>query len=101
MSIIIDVLRSAGAGEQLVIAAFALVAAFYVFKVVKIGQFAGALVSSAAGYGIVILVGSGIAIAAGWVDPNLGVLSKHVSTVIDAVTGWLADLLAGKLEGML
>lgn len=100
MSFIIDVLRTAGAGEQLIIAAFALIAAFHMFKLIKIGKFVGAVVSSAAGYGIVILVGSGIAIAAGWIDPNLGIVSEHISAVIDAVTGWLGDLLVEKLEGM-
>lgn len=101
MSFIIDVLRSAGAGEQLVIAAFALVAAFYVFKVVKIGKLVGGLVSSAAGYGIVILVGAGLAIALGWVDPNLGRIGQHISTVTDAVANQLGDFIAGKLRGML
>lgn len=101
MSFILDILRSAGLGGDIVLGAMAILVAWYLFKSVKVGKFIGAALASGVGYAMVLLIGAGVAIAAGWIDPNLGRIGQHISTVTDAVANKLADFLAGKLEGML
>lgn len=89
MSAVIDFVRSLGAGQSVVMGVTALLVAWYVFKAVKIGKFVGSLFTSAAGYGIVLLVAGGGVIALGWVDPNIPKASEQVA----AASGWLWDLV--------
>ena len=101
MSFILDILRSAGLGGDIILGAMAILVAWYLFKSVKLGKLVGAALASGVGYAMVLLIGAGVAIAAGWIDPNLGRIGQHVGSVTDAVARWLGDLLADRLEGML
>lgn len=102
MSWLLEALAALGAGQQLMMGAVLFVVAIYLFKPVKIGRIVGNVLSSGVAYGIVILVGGGIAIALGWVDPNVGRMTSQLATGADAVWDaageWVVDQLIGRLE---
>ena len=101
MSWLLEALGALGAGEQVLMGATLLVVGFYLFKAVKIGKVVGDLFSSAAAYAIVVAVGAGIAIALGWVDPNVGAATSQLKTAADAmwsvVGEWMIDQTIGRL----
>ena len=98
MSWLLEVLAALGAGQRLMMGAMLLAGALYLFKAVKIGRIIGDLLSSGAAYAIVVLVGGGIAIGLGWIDPNVSRMMSQVSTgarvVWDAVGEWIIDQTA-------
>ena len=102
MSWLLEALAALGAGQQLMMGAMLFVVAIYLFKAVKVGRIVGSILSSGVAYGIVILVGAGIAIALGWVDPNVGRMTSQLATgadaVWDAIGGWVIDQTIGRLE---
>ena len=101
MSWLLEALGALGAGEQVLMGATLLVVGFYLFKAVKIGKVVGDLFSSAAAYAIVVAVGAGIAIALGWVDPNVGAATSQLRTAVDAVWSvvgeWVIDQTVSRL----
>lgn len=102
MSWLLEALAALGAGQQLMMGAVLFVVAIYLFKAVKIGRIVGSILSSGVAYGIVILVGGGIAIALGWVDPNVDRMASQLATgadaVWDAIGEWVVEQLIGRLE---
>jgi dipeptide/tripeptide permease len=102
MSWLLEALSALGAGQQLVMGATVLVVGFYLFKAVKIGKIIGDGLSSIAGYGIVLSVVGGVAIALGWIDPNVSAMVSQLSTAVDAVWSavgeWVIDQTIGRLE---
>jgi len=103
VSWLLEALAALGAGQQLMMGAMLFVVAIYLFKAVQVGRIVGGILSSGVAYGIVILVGAGIAIALGWVDPNVGRMTSQLTTgadaVWDAIGGWVIDQTIGRLEG--
>ncbi|SFR31160.1 hypothetical protein [Halorubrum sodomense] len=101
MSWLLEALAALGAGQQVLMGATLLVVGFYLFKAVKIGKVVGDLFSSAAGYAIVVAVGAGLAIALGWVDPNVGAATSQLATAVDAVWSvvgeWVIEQTIGRL----
>jgi len=101
MSWLLEALGALGAGQQVVMGATLLIVGFYLFKAVKIGKVVGDLFTSAAGYAIVVAVGAGLAIALGWVDPNVGAATSQLATAVDAVWSvvgeWVIDQTIGRL----
>ena len=101
MSWFLEALAALGAGQRLMMGAMLLAGALYLFKVVKIGRVIGSVFSSAAAYGIVVLVGAGLAIALGWIDPNVSRMTSQLSTgasaVWDAIGEWVVDATIGRL----
>ena len=95
MSWLLEALEALGAGQRLMMGAVLLAGALYLFKVVKIGRFIGNVLSSGAAYAIVVLVGAGVAIALGWIDPNVSAITSQLSTAADAlwnaVGEWVID----------
>lgn len=102
MSWFLEALSALGAGQRLMMGAMFAAVALYLFKAVKIGRVIGSVFSSAAAYGIVVLVGAGVAIALGWIDPNVGRATSQLSTAVDAVWSavgeWVIDATIGRLE---
>jgi len=102
MSWLLEALAALGAGQRLMMGAMLLAGGLYLFKAVKIGRLIGSVFSSAAAYGIVVLVGAGLAIALGWIDPNVGRMTSQVATFVDtvwnAVGEWVIDATIGRLE---
>lgn len=102
MSWLLEALSALGAGQRLMMGAMLLAGALYLFKVVKIGRLVGSVLSSGAAYGIVILVGAGLAIALGWIDPDVSTITSQVSTAVDAVWSavgeWVIDQTIGRLR---
>jgi len=103
VSWLLEALAALGAGQRLMMGAMLLAGALYLFKVVKIGRVIGSVFSSAAAYGIVVLVGAGLAIALGWIDPNVGRMTSQVASAGDAIWSavgeWVIDMTIGRLEG--
>ena len=95
MSWLLEALEALGAGQRLMMGAVLLAGALYLFKVVKIGRLIGNVLSSGAAYAIVVLVGAGVAIALGWIDPNVSAITSQLSTAADAlwnaVGEWVID----------
>ncbi|EMA71713.1 hypothetical protein [Halorubrum distributum] len=102
MSWLLEALSALGAGQQVLMGATLLVVGFYIFKGVKLGKIIGDSISSMAAYGIVLLVAGGLAIALGWVDPNIGRITSQVATFVDtvwsAIGDWVIDQTIGRLE---
>ncbi|TKX53044.1 hypothetical protein EXE42_14565 [Halorubrum sp. SP3] len=102
MSWFLEALSALGAGQQALMGAMLLMGAFYILKVVKIGKLIGDTVSSGAAYGIAILVVGGLAIALGWIDPNIGRMTSQVATFADtvwsAIGEWVIKQTLGRLE---
>ena len=102
MSWLLEALEALGAGQQLIMGAMLLMGALYVFKFVKIGKVIGDSISSVAAYGIVLLVAGGLAIALGWIDPNIGRITSQVATFVEtvwsAIGDWVIDVTIGRLE---
>jgi hypothetical protein len=102
MSWLLDALSALGAGQQVLMGAMLLMGALYVLKFVKIGKVIGDTVSSGAAYGIAILVVGGLAIALGWVDPNVSAMTSQVGTFADtvwsAIGDWVIEQTLGRLE---
>lgn len=103
MSWLLEALAALGAGQRLMMGAMLLAGALYLFKAVKIGRIIGDVVSSGAAYAIVVLVGAGVAIALGWIDPNVSRMTSQLSTgataVWDAIGEWVIDQTIGRLSG--
>ncbi|TKX65679.1 hypothetical protein [Halorubrum sp. GN12_10-3_MGM] len=101
MSWLFEALSALGAGQRLMMGAMLLAGALYLFKAVKVGRLVGSVLSSGAAYGIVVLVGAGVAIALGWVDPNVDAITTQVSTAVEtiwsAVGEWVIDHTIGRL----
>ena len=101
MSWLFEALSALGAGQRLMMGAMLLAGALYLFKAVKVGRLVGSVLSSGAAYGIVVLVGAGVAIALGWVDPNVDAITTQVSTAVEtiwsAVGEWVIDQTIGRL----
>ncbi|MFY4816279.1 hypothetical protein ACOJIV_26890 [Haloarcula sp. AONF1] len=102
MSWLLEALAALGAGQQVLMGAMLLMGALYILKVVKIGKIIGDTVSSGAAYGIVLLVVGGLAIALGWIDPNIGRMTSQVATFADtvwsAIGEWVIEQTLGRLE---
>ncbi|ELZ30370.1 hypothetical protein [Halorubrum distributum] len=102
MSWLLDALSALGAGQQVLMGAMLLMGALYILKVVKIGKVIGDTVSSGAAYGIAILVVGGVAIALGWVDPNVSAMTSQLGTFADtvwsAIGDWVIEQTLGRLE---
>ncbi|EMA71944.1 hypothetical protein [Halorubrum distributum] len=102
MSWLLEALAALGAGQRLMMGAMLLAGALYLFKVVRIGRLVGSVLSSGAAYGIVVLVGAGVAIALGWIDPNVSAMTSQLSTAVDAVWSfigeWVIDQTIGRLS---
>lgn len=101
MSFLLDILREMGVGGQVLTGVMLFVAAFYLIKFVSVGKMVGGMVSSATGYGIVLLVAIGAAIALGWLDPNVGTVSGHISGVTSFVWDLVGDLVVDQIEGVM
>jgi len=104
MSWLLEALAALGAGQRLMMGAVFLAGALYLFKAVKIGRFIGRVLSSGAAYGIVVLVGAGLAIALGWIDPNVGRMTSQLATFVDtvwnAIGEWVIDATIGRLDSV-
>lgn len=102
MSWLLDALSALGAGQQVLMGAMLLIGALYILKFIKIGKIIGDTVSSGAAYGIAILVVGGLAIALGWVDPNVSAMTSQLGTFADtvwsAIGGWVIEQTIGRLE---
>ena len=102
MSWLLEALRALGAGQQLVMGGVLLIGALYLVKAVKIGKLIGAVFSSAAAYLIAFCVAGGLAIALGWIDPNVGAATSQLATAADAIWSaigdWVIDQTVGRLE---
>jgi len=101
MSWLLEALGALGAGERIIMGATLVFVAFYLFKAVKIGKVVGDLFTSAAGYAIVVAVGAGLAIALGWVDPNVGAATSQLGTAANAVWNvvgeWVVEQTLGRI----
>jgi hypothetical protein len=101
MSWLLEALEALGAGQRLMMGAVLLAGALYLFKAVKIGRLIGNVLSSGAAYAIVVLVGAGVAIALGWIDPNVSAITSQLSTAADtvwsAVGEWVVDATIRRL----
>ena len=99
MSWLLEALEALGAGQRLMMGAMLLAGALYLFKAVKIGQVIASIFSSGAKYGIVVLVGAGVAIALGWIDPNVGHMTSQLVTFANAMWNaigeWVIDQTVG------
>lgn len=84
MSVIIDILRSLGAGESLVITAILVLVAWYLFKGVKLGKTIGAMLGSVTAYVVAGLLVIAVAVGLGWLDPRP---SAFIDTVVGAGKG--------------
>lgn len=102
MSWLLEALSALGAGQQVLMGATLLVVGFYIFKGVKLGKIIGDSISSMAAYGIVLSIAAGLAIAFGWVDPNVSAMTSQLSTAVDAVWSaigdWVINQTIGRLE---
>ena len=102
MSWLLEALAALGAGQRLMMGAMLLAGALYLFKAVKVGRLIGSVLSSGAAYGMVVLVGAGVAVALGWIDPNVSAMTSQLSTAVDAVWSavgeWVIDQTIGRLE---
>jgi len=101
MSWLLEALAALGAGQRLMMGAMLFAGAFYLLKAVKVGKLVGDVLSSGAAYAIVLAVGAGLAIALGWIDPNVSRMTSQLSTgasaVWDAIGEWVVDATIGRL----
>lgn len=90
-------LLGVGLGGQIGISAGLVIAALYVYRAAALAKLVGALFGTVVGYAIMLCVAAAAAIAAGWIDPNVGVIMAHVaeglSTGLEAAAG-LVDRVA-------
>lgn len=98
MSFLLDILAGLGAGQSLLAAAALFFVAWYLFKTIKIGKLAGAVIGGAMMYVIVGIVFIALAAAVGWVDLRPGSFVHAVGAVVDFVLSHgdaVVDLLRG------
>jgi len=102
MSWLLEALAALGAGQRLMMGAMLFAGAFYLLKAVKVGKLVGDVLSSGAAYAIVLAVVAGVAIALGWVDPNVGRMTAQLATFADtvwnAIGEWTLRLTVERVE---
>jgi hypothetical protein len=98
VSLLLDALRGLGLGGQLLVAATLLMGGVYAWKGAKTVNLVAAYAASGMLYVVVLLVAIGLAIAAGWIDPNPGAFLSFVGDVVDAVLGAIGDRLSGVIR---
>jgi len=101
MSWLLEALAALGAGQRLMMGAMLFAGAFYLLKAVKVGKLVGDVLSSGAAYAIVLAVGAGLAIALGWIDPNVSRMTSQLSTGASAVWDAIGELVVDATIGRL
>lgn len=106
MSAILDVLRMLGLEGSAIAAAGCVVVVFYMFRAKSAGARAASAGAAIVAYASATLIVIAAALAFGWIDPNLSVITEHLTeamrVAIERGTGparqlvrWGIDALAG------
>lgn len=78
MSAFLDVLRMLGLRGGAIAAAACVLCAFYLLRAKSVGARAASMAAALVAYSVVSLFILAFALAAGWFEPNMGVISEHV-----------------------
>jgi len=92
-------LSGLGLGEQLFAAGLLLVVAWYLLRAVSMAGTVGVAISSSIMYMVVTAVVLAVALALGWLDPQMDVIRETLAggrgILEDVLVEWLADQLSG------
>jgi len=97
--VIWGLLSGLGLGEQLFTAGLMLVVAWYLLRALSMAGTLGVAVSSGIMYAVVTAVVLAVALAAGWLDPQMGAITDGISQVEDIVRTFVVDIVESALEG--
>lgn len=89
-----ELVADLGLPQQLGISATLILGAWYVYRAKTVATVVATIFTSAVGYALVLLLAAAGAVAAGWVDPNLSVITDHVGTAIQAIL----EAIGGRLS---